>query len=184
MSDSTVLISVNAIQGLGLGFGLGAIGQGARAIVGFKKTHDEASAKGQTFSQNFSASELLVSLFIGGITGAFAMIPLLAVSIDFTRQSMMMLLAAGYAGTDVIEGLITKSLPTFDPKAWAAAAPVPVVAPVAAPGAAPAAAPGATPAAAPGAPPAAGPGAAPAAVPAAAPVAAPVAGTIAPPAAK
>ncbi len=119
MSDPDFLITLNAIQALGLGCGLGAVGQGARVIVGLKKTHDVAAAKEETFAQNFKGAELLVSLFIGGIAGTFATIPFLAESMNITQQSILMLLAAGYAGADFIEGFISKSLPTVDPSAAA-----------------------------------------------------------------
>lgn len=120
MPDNTVLITLNAIQALGLGFALGAIGQSARAVVGLKKTHD-ASTESETFKENFNGSELLVSLLIGGIAGTFAMMAFLSKNVEVTQQSIIMLLAAGYAGADFIEGFVTKNLSSATPAAANAA---------------------------------------------------------------
>ena len=123
MPDPTPLITLNAVQTLAFGFGLGALGQGARAIVGLKKTHDEAAAASESFSSHFNASELVVSLIIGGIAGTFATIPLLAQSVTIQKDSIMMLIAAGYAGADFIEGFITRSLSPANPPTPAATKP-------------------------------------------------------------
>lgn len=89
-----------------LGFLLGAIGQGARAIVGLKKTSDEARAKGESFGERFRASELVVSLIIGGVAGSLASLPLIDAAEGLTKQTVLALIAAGYAGADFIEGFM------------------------------------------------------------------------------
>ena len=101
------------ITGLLLGGLLGILGQGIRIIVGLKKLNDEASAEGTGFSSKFQGSRLGLSLLIGFIAGALAVIgfvesPGIATP---SKELIVTLLGAGYAGTDFIEGFIKKYLP-------------------------------------------------------------------------
>jgi len=86
---------------------LGAAGQGARAIVGLKKTSDEAKAKNTSFATQFDAGQLLVSLLIGAIAGLFAALAMWTKMGNLeSRETLLALVAAGYAGADFIEGFM------------------------------------------------------------------------------
>jgi hypothetical protein len=101
------------ITGLLLGGLLGILGQGIRIIVGLKKLNDEASVQGKSFSSKFQGSRLGLSLLIGFIAGGLAVIGF-AETPGFrnpSRELIVTLLGAGYAGTDFIEGFIRKYLP-------------------------------------------------------------------------
>lgn len=108
-----------------VGLLLGAAGQTARAIVGLKKTSDEARALNTTVGQRFCASELIVSLLIGGVAGVLGAIALLDQLGDLTdRATLVALVTAGYAGTDFIEGFMRNSSQTPATTTPPAAAPV------------------------------------------------------------
>ena len=101
------------ITGLLLGGLLGMLGQGIRIIVGLKKLNDEASVEGANFSSTFQGSRLGLSLLIGFIAGGLAVIGFAQTPGLKTpsRELIVTLLGAGYAGTDFIEGFIQKYLP-------------------------------------------------------------------------
>jgi len=93
-----------------LGAVLGAVGQGARVIVGLKKLNDEVSATGKQFKDEFSASSLVVSLIIGAVAGVLAIIGAVGIESELmNRESMMAVIASGYAGADFIEGFMKKA---------------------------------------------------------------------------
>jgi hypothetical protein len=89
-----------------LGSILGAIGQGARMIVGIKKTFDEANAQNTSFDAVFDVKQLVVSLIIGAIAGGLASLALLSDPGQLSKESIFALIAAGYAGADFIEGFM------------------------------------------------------------------------------
>lgn len=96
-----------------LGGFLGMIGQGIRVVAGLKKVNDQASAEGKTFGSLFQSSTLGLSLLIGFIAGALAIISVTG-SMEVTKPTkdlIVIIIGAGYAGTDFIEGFIKKSLP-------------------------------------------------------------------------
>lgn len=96
-----------------LGGILGMIGQSIRMVMGLKKASDEASVKGQKLGDMFEGSRLILTLLIGFIAGALAIIGLSG-TIDlkaFTSENIVTLIGAGYAGTDFIEGFVKKSIP-------------------------------------------------------------------------
>lgn len=86
-----------------LGGILGTAGQGIRVIVGLKKAN-ETKAK-------IEYSETVLSLFIGfavgGVAGVLAAVGSVDTAID--KSSIIAFLAAGYAGTDFIEGFMKKN---------------------------------------------------------------------------
>jgi hypothetical protein len=101
---------------------LGLIGQGIRVIVGLKKLHEEAvdqttlalpEAGSQTtkavYDDLFDARKLWLSLFIGFMAGCLA--SLARTDTEFTREVQLAIIAAGYSGTDFIEGIFKKLLP-------------------------------------------------------------------------
>ncbi len=99
-----------AILYIVLGIILGAVGQGARAIIGVKKAADEAAAKCQTkVDEWFDVKRLMFSLIVGGIAGCLAAIVLIESPVN--KELLLGLVAAGYAGTDFIEGLMSKYTP-------------------------------------------------------------------------
>jgi hypothetical protein len=96
-----------------LGVILGAVGQGARAVIGIKKAADEAAANEKKIDEWFDWKRFLFSIVIGAIAGCLAAILLLEAPVN--QELMLGLVAAGYAGTDFIEGLISKYTPAAKP---------------------------------------------------------------------
>lgn len=102
---------MNAVQWLevvSLGIVLGALGQGARTIVGLKKLNDYSDDRGSTAAL-IDGVRLLISFGIGGVAGAFAAITLITdISKSVPTEQLFAIAAAGYAGADFIEGFITR----------------------------------------------------------------------------
>jgi len=96
-----------------LGGILGMIGQGIRVIAGLKKVNDQAIQEDKKFTDFFQGSTLGISLLIGFIAGALAIIGLTGGTMVLTpsREIILTIIGAGYAGTDFIEGFIKKNLP-------------------------------------------------------------------------
>ncbi len=96
-----------------LGGILGIVGQGVRVVAGLKKVNDQASAEGKPFGSLFQGSTLSLSLLIGFIAGALAIIGVTGSAADtnINKELIVTIIGAGYAGTDFIEGFIKKSLP-------------------------------------------------------------------------
>jgi hypothetical protein len=90
-----------------LGIIFGALGQGARTIVGIKKLNDYADDA--TSTALIDGIRLLISFGIGGVAGAFAAVTLIT---DLTKtvplEQLFTIAAAGYAGSDFIEGFISR----------------------------------------------------------------------------
>ena len=107
----------------------GMAGQGVRVIVGLKKTHEEARAANQDFKTVFEASNVVMSFIIGFVAGALAGMAITDRNSDVSQEQIIGLMGAGYAGTDFIEGFITKYLP----KTPAALPPAPAASPAVAP---------------------------------------------------
>ena len=92
-----------------LGAVLGMVGQGARVIVGLKKAADKAAAGRRTLKDDFSTSTLVVSLLIGAVAGVLAILGAIGIESELmSRESMMAVIASGYAGADFIEGFMKK----------------------------------------------------------------------------
>ena len=126
--EATSIFAVLAIGGL-----MGAVGQGVRVAPGLKKAHDEAADQNQPFKDTFETSRLVISLLIGAFIGILTIIPiggyvtidefyrtweLVGASNDDRQKALASvgellvgLAAAGYAGTDFVEGLIKRRLP-------------------------------------------------------------------------
>lgn len=89
----------------------GAVGQLIRTIAGMGNAN-RASATGQTVDP-FSASRLVVSLLVGAAAGTIAA---MSMSTQLTgphveASTILGLMAAGYAGSDFIEGVAGKFFP-------------------------------------------------------------------------
>jgi hypothetical protein len=93
-----------------LGIILGIVGQSVRAIVGVKKSSDEASFSEKAFKDWFEIKRLIFSLIIGGTAGALGAIYQLGAPID--KQFLLAIVASGYAGADFIEGFMKTKTPT------------------------------------------------------------------------
>lgn len=100
-----------------LGGILGMAGQGIRAVIGLKKMND-ADAEGAT--SQFRATQLVMSLGIALLIGAIAGVLAAVGTVEKPMESKALiaaLIAAGYAGTDFIEGFMKRSLPAAAPLA-------------------------------------------------------------------
>ena len=97
-----------------LGGILGVVGQGIRVVTGLKKVNDQAVREQKAFGELFQLNSLLISLFIGFVAGALAMIAFSDTNTasQLDKQTILTFIGAGYAGTDFIEGFIKKYLPT------------------------------------------------------------------------
>lgn len=102
--DTLVIIILAAL--------LGMIGQGMRVIVGIKKANEQVRTENDQ-EQLFKTQRLVFSLFISFAVGAIAGVLAAINSIDATFSKSMILgfIAAGYAGTDFIEGFMKKNPP-------------------------------------------------------------------------
>ncbi len=88
-----------------LGIVSGAIGQGVRAVIGIKKAIEESGKNWEEWLKDgFNSKLLLLSLFIGGIAGGLASFALLGNEVN--PEFLLGIMAAGYAGTDFIEGFM------------------------------------------------------------------------------
>lgn len=113
---------------------LGLVGQGARAIIGLKQLADSASNPKILEPETFSAARLAISLVIGFIAGVLSAMALglldpAQTAIGFDNKTMLGLIAAGYAGTDVIEGFMAKYVPQTGPAKSPDSLPPPIPAP-------------------------------------------------------
>ena len=88
---------------------MGATGQIGRAVVGIKKEMDTAAATQKKWDEWFNAKQLVVSVALGAAAGLLASMVMLNAPID--KKFLLGCVAAGYAGSDFIEGIMTKNLP-------------------------------------------------------------------------
>lgn len=106
--QATTLLGVLLLAGL-----MGVAGQGARTIVGLKKLYDTNAAQPPNQQDPLLASRLFVSLMIGFIAGVLAALAMsvekLAGADGLGAEALFGLAAAGYAGTDFIEGFMAKA---------------------------------------------------------------------------
>jgi len=110
--------TANYLNYLLLGGLLGIIGQCLRIIVGLKKVYQEAEklkeadtnlTTKEANAEVFDSRRIMISLLIGFVGGALA-----AIAIDkkeiIDKNTALGIIAAGYSGTDFIEGFISKYL--------------------------------------------------------------------------
>ncbi|MEL6773637.1 MAG: hypothetical protein AAFS07_09280 [Pseudomonadota bacterium] len=93
---------------LGLGMLAGAVGQTIRVVVGLKKAIDVQPGGA---SDTIDTKRLVISLLIGAAAGAIAAVLTVTDAMSITSQTVLGLVAAGYAGTDFIEGVMKKVVP-------------------------------------------------------------------------
>ncbi len=100
-----------------LGGLLGITGQSLRIIIGMKKLAEDANQQQKKVGELIDTSRIFISLLIGFCAGVLATITIsdfkteLFGKPDSVKQNILAVIAAGYAGTDFIEGLIKKYLP-------------------------------------------------------------------------
>lgn len=107
MADASTWIQVLVLGGLA-----GAVGQVARTVVGLKKVNDIAVAEDVNPQHLIIASRLFISLTIGFVAGALVALAMGIDPANIATEEILGLAAAGYAGTDAIEGLIGRITPT------------------------------------------------------------------------
>lgn len=123
---NTVYDIINSILAGGL---LGILGQGIRMAIGLKKLSDTNSGKADSEIKEISSARLIISLFIGFVAGALFLL-IKGVDDIGKREFIFSVIAAGYSGTDFIEGLFnTYIAKTVTPAATKVAAPTPVETP-------------------------------------------------------
>jgi hypothetical protein len=106
-TTSRTMTALAWLQIVLLGIILGAVGQGARTIVGLKKLNDYTD-DATPMSALIDWLRLLISFGIGGVAGAFAAITLITDIAKVPPEQLFAIAAAGYAGADFIEGFITR----------------------------------------------------------------------------
>jgi len=90
------------------GFILGLIGQVIRVVVGVKKQYDSTQSG---LGQWFNKTQLIISLIIGGLAGFLAG---LFLSGDVMNTAFYLaVIAAGYSGSDFIEGFMRTNAPKY-----------------------------------------------------------------------
>jgi hypothetical protein len=99
-----------ALGYVSLGIVLGVIGQIIRIGIGLKKKYDEAGQKDVNIDTLFDRRQLSISLLIAVAVGAGAgaLGVMQYFGKDITEETLIALISVGYAGTDFIEGLLTK----------------------------------------------------------------------------
>ena len=97
---------------LTLGLIMGVVGQGARIVIGLKKAKDEAAASNKTLGDVFELSTLLLSLLMGAAAGAVAAVTTLTSNANVSSSALLALAAAGYSGSDFLEGMMAKFVPS------------------------------------------------------------------------
>jgi uncharacterized membrane protein YbhN (UPF0104 family) len=92
-----------------LAMAMGVIGQTARTAIGLKKLHEKDPLK---FKEDFSWPKIFISYSLG--IAASVLAALLNWEESFAGRidtdGLLMLAAAGYAGSDLIEGLMERKL--------------------------------------------------------------------------
>ena len=99
---------LNTLIVIVLGAILGAVGQGIRVVVGLKKVYDQAVKNSQPAKDLLEYRQLALSLLIGFAVGAIAgvLAAVSSVNTQFSKSVIIAFIAAGYAGTDFIEGFM------------------------------------------------------------------------------
>jgi membrane-bound ClpP family serine protease len=92
---------------------LGIGGQILRIVIGIKKLNENAKQQGLSTNDVFVTSKMVVSIMIGFIAGILAWVVATKWEADFfkNKQTILGVIAAGYSGTDFIEGIMSKYLP-------------------------------------------------------------------------
>ena len=102
---------INILVLIILGAILGMVGQGLRVVVGIKKLGDQASNEKKDQKNLFETQQLVLSLIIAFAVGAIAgvLAAVTNINTEFSTSLIFTFIAAGYAGTDFIEGFMRKN---------------------------------------------------------------------------
>jgi hypothetical protein len=120
MADATSTIT--AIQALGsilLGGVLGSAGQGLRSIVEIKSANTTASTNPPSATNLYITSRLIYGLLVGFVVGVLTVLALginnlIGIDPNSTSQPdspFILIILAGYAGADAVDGLVTRFIP-------------------------------------------------------------------------
>lgn len=104
---------INVIAAGGL---LGILGQGIRMAIGLKKHSDANAQKPSGEADPVDTGRLMISIFIGFIAGALFLLIRGTDSLK-DKEFIFSVIAAGYSGTDFIEGLFNTYIAKINPKA-------------------------------------------------------------------
>jgi len=113
-------MNTDMINQILLGGLLGILGQGIRVVVGLKKLHTDNVTKklNNNDTEGFNANRLLLSIFIGFIAGAIALlIKGNGCSAADKTECIFTIMAAGYSGADFIEGVFNTYIKKLNPSA-------------------------------------------------------------------
>lgn len=83
---------------------LGMIGQFIRGLIGIYKSELEEDETGK-MARPIDKRRFIISLILGAFIGAFLC---LVFNIPLSKTDIVAIISAGYAGTDFIEGFLTK----------------------------------------------------------------------------
>ncbi len=87
---------------------LGLIGQLIRGLIGIYKSELEEDETGK-MARPVDKKRFIISLILGAFIGAFLC---LVFNIPLSKTDIIAIISAGYAGTDFIEGFLTKRAAT------------------------------------------------------------------------
>ena len=91
-----------------LAFALGTAGQLVRVAVGFKKMHDKNLATNT--KTTFDSKKFWTSIVLGAMAGLVTAVVKWQGNSQIDPDFIFTLMAAGYAGSDIIEGLIENGM--------------------------------------------------------------------------
>ena len=98
------------LTNLGLGLLMGAAGQVIRAVAGLRKHAGGTSSSTMTGSGAdqtvFSWTQFGMSLILGSVAGMISVMVLWEKMEPISKEMVLGLLAAGYSGSDFLEGVI------------------------------------------------------------------------------
>ena len=102
------MLAIEWLSYLLLAFLLGTSGQLVRVAIGFKKMHDKSLATGE--KTLFDQKKFWTSIVLGAMAGLITAVVKWQGSSQIDPDFIFTLMAAGYAGSDIIEGLIEGGL--------------------------------------------------------------------------
>ncbi len=119
MSDPATITDIQALGGIILGGVLGTAGQGLRAIVELRGAGNAAGANPAPGGYMAMTNRLVFGLLVGFVVGVITALGLglnTLATLDPSQLAqatspLVVLLLAGYAGADAVDGLIAKFVP-------------------------------------------------------------------------
>lgn len=99
------------LQKMLIGGLFGLIGQVLRTVIGMKKLSETAASKGLKLKDVFETFRFTLSLIIGFASGVIAIFFIDQFETIENNEQFASLIGIGYAGTDFLEGFISKYIP-------------------------------------------------------------------------